>query len=109
MPETTTKPEKTSEKNTGMAIVAYFLFFVPLLTDAKNDPFVKYHVKQSLALVIAIVLSWVIAIVPVIGWLLAILMPIFILVLWIIGIINAAKGETKPLPLIGQYAEKINI
>ncbi|GAF91940.1 unnamed protein product, partial [marine sediment metagenome] len=38
------------EKNTGMAIVAYILFFIPLLTDAKNDPFVKYHVKQGLSL-----------------------------------------------------------
>lgn len=33
------------EKNIGMAVVAYILFFIPLLTDAKNDPFVKYHVK----------------------------------------------------------------
>ncbi|MBP6855591.1 MAG: hypothetical protein KBC26_01280 [Candidatus Pacebacteria bacterium] len=33
------------KKNIAMAIVAYILFFIPLLTDAKNDPFVKYHVK----------------------------------------------------------------
>jgi uncharacterized membrane protein len=46
-----------------MAIVAYILFFVPLLTESKNDPFVKYHVKQALGLficgVIVFVLSWI--------------------------------------------------
>ncbi|HOE15288.1 MAG TPA: hypothetical protein PLH82_01145 [Candidatus Paceibacterota bacterium] len=40
------------EKNTGMAILAYILFFIPLLTDSKKDPFVKYHVKQGLVLFI---------------------------------------------------------
>jgi len=44
---------KTEEKNTGMAIVAYILFFIPLLTDAKKDPFVKYHVKQGLVIFLA--------------------------------------------------------
>ena len=107
-PVATTSP-KSSDKNTGMAIVAYFLFFVPLLTDAKDDPFVKFHVKQSIVLLILVVISWFIWIIPVIGWLLGVVMPIFILVLWVIGIINAASGKEKPLPLIGQFAEKINI
>jgi len=43
----------TDKKNTGMAVVAYFIFFLPLLTEAKKDPFVKYHVRQGLGLLIA--------------------------------------------------------
>jgi len=35
-----------------MAILAYILFFIPLLTDSKNDPYVKYHIKQGLVLFI---------------------------------------------------------
>ena len=97
------------EKNTGMAIVAYLIFFIPLLTDAKNKPFVKYHVKQAIGLVILVVVGLFIGIIPFIGWLLALILPIFEIILLIIGIINAAKGVKKPLPLIGQYAEKINI
>ncbi len=96
-------------KNTGMAIVAYLIFFIPLLTNAKNDPFVMYHVKQSIVLLILVVIGWFIAIIPVLGWILALILPIFEIILLIIGIINAAKGVEKPLPLIGQYAEKINI
>ncbi|GAH92852.1 unnamed protein product [marine sediment metagenome] len=56
------------EKNTGMAIVAYILFFIPLLTDAKNDPFVKYHVKQGLSLFLVAVVIRIIAYIPIFGW-----------------------------------------
>jgi len=92
-------------KNTGMAIVAYFLFFVPLLTDAKNDPFVKYHVKQGLVLFIAGIIAGFVSWFPIIGWIIGIL----VFVDWIIGIVNAANGQEKPIPLIVQFAEKFNI
>jgi uncharacterized membrane protein len=98
--------ETKKEKNIGMAIVAYILFFIPLLTEAKNDPFVKYHVKQGLILFISWIIAVVISMVPILGWLLAPLLSLIILIFLIIGIINAAKGEEKQLPIIGQYAEK---
>lgn len=98
------------EKNTGMAIVAYIIFFIPLLTDAKNDPFVKYHVKQGLALFItAIVIGIVdqfLFLIPFIGWTLSWLIGLLIIVLFIVGILNASKGEQKPLPIIGKFGEK---
>jgi len=40
-----------------LAIVAYILFFIPLLTDAKNDPFVKFHVKTRVLIIFCL---WVI-------------------------------------------------
>lgn len=93
-------------KNTGMAIVAYIVFFIPLLTDAKNDPFVKYHVKQGLALFICAVGVWlVVSVIPIIGIIIAPILNIGILVLLIMGIINAVNGAEKPLPLIGSLAE----
>lgn len=100
------KPEG-SEKNVGMAIVAYFLFFVPLLTDSKNDPFVKFHVKQGLLLFVAWVAFWVLRSLPFIGrtlWMIYPLVALAMLVLLIRGIINAANGEMKPLPVIGKFA-----
>ena len=51
------KEEKKEEKNAGMAIVAYLLFFIPLLTEARKDPFVRYHVKQGLVLFISALFS----------------------------------------------------
>lgn len=95
--------------NTGMAVVAYILFFVPLLTEDKNDPFVKYHVKQGLVLFIAAVANMIFAMVPFIGWMLAPLISIGLLILVIVGILNAVNGEQKPLPVLGQYADKITL
>lgn len=96
-------PQK--EKHVGMAVVAYLLFFVPLLTDAKDDPFVKYHVKQGLVLFIAAmavnILSMTMIPLMVIAWVL----QLGEIVLVIIGIMNALHGKKEPLPLIGQFAE----
>lgn len=89
------------QKNKGMAIVAYILFFVPLLTDAKTDPYVKFHVKQSLVITIGYFIAGFLS-VFLIGFLLYI--PLFIF--WIMGIMDASNGGMKPLPLVGPLAEK---
>ncbi|MDD3101838.1 MAG: hypothetical protein PHE59_01690 [Patescibacteria group bacterium] len=104
MEETNQKP--TQQKNTGMAIIAYIIFFVPLLTDAKNDPFVKFHVKQGLTLLITGIIVWILSsFLPWSLWRIGQLLDLFVFVLMIIGIMNASKGEEKPLPIIGKFAE----
>jgi len=97
------------KKNTTMAAVAYLIFFLPLLTDSKDDPFVKYHVKQGLLLfLVALVLS-IFPFFSIIGAMINWLITVLIIVLVVMGIMNAVNGEEKPLPLIGQFAEKINL
>lgn len=98
--------EQKKQKNTAMAIIAYIIFFIPLLTKDKDDPFVKYHVKQGLTLFLASVIVWmVVQIIPIIGPLfIGPLLNVAIIVLLVLGIINAANGVEKPLPLIGQFA-----
>ncbi len=105
------------QKNTGMAILAYILFFVPLLTEAKDDPFVKYHVRQGFILFVAWVLVYIVLQVlfgsiisfSMLGMyaLLSNIVMLGFLVLVVMGIIHASKGEEKPLPLIGHFAEHV--
>lgn len=93
-----------SQDEKTMAIVAWFLFFVPLLTDQKDSKFVKFHVNQSLNLVLLSVAGYVVAsvlMVVLIGFLLLPVVGIGVFVLWIIGLISALNGETKRLPIIG--------
>ena len=97
-----------AEKNKAMAIVGYIipiLFFIPLISDAKNSPFAKFHANQQLNLLLAAVIVNIVGgVIPFIGWFIILpLGTIFLLVVAIMGIINGAKGEMKELPLIGGF------
>jgi uncharacterized membrane protein len=96
-----------------MAIIAYILFFVPLIAGThKTSPFVKYHTNQGTVLFITglvygvanFILQIIFAFIPfiggILGWLVS-LCGLAWLVLLILGIVNAANGEEKPLPVIG--------
>jgi uncharacterized membrane protein len=90
-----------AEKNKGMAIVAYLIFFIPLLA-ARDSKFAMYHANQGLTLFLcAVAANVVLGIIPILGWVLLPFANLFILILAIIGIVNAAGGRKKPLPLIG--------
>ncbi len=96
-------PAPVNEKNIGMAVAAYILFFVPLLVGDKTA-FVKYHTNQGLLLFLVSVGVSILSRLPLIGW--SIISPlggIVVLVLLVMGILNAINGEMKPLPVIGQY------
>jgi uncharacterized membrane protein/predicted RNA-binding Zn-ribbon protein involved in translation (DUF1610 family) len=113
--------DRDAQENKTMAILAYILFFIPLLTGAHNtSPFVKYHTNQGTLLFIASlafgVVYWilmsiltsillntgawglwnVLTTIRGLAWLL-------VLALCVIGIINAAGGQMKPLPIIGKF------
>ncbi len=102
-PVTNTSDEADAEKNKGMAILAYFIFFLPMLTDAKDSKFAMFHANQSLVLLLAgIGVSVIGSIIPFLGWFL--ILPfgtLIIIIFWIMGIVNAAGGKMKELPLIG--------
>ena len=97
-----------------MAIFAYLwiLIIIPFLTDAKNDPFVKYHLKQGIALIIFDVVGWFVTVVigwlPVIGWLIVWLWWLASFVFALMGIVNVLNGQEKELPWIGGYAKNFN-
>ena len=90
------------EKNKTMAGLAYLLFFLPLIT-CPESAYGKFHANQGLVLLLfSIIVSVVLGIIPVIGWILLIFFPILVLVLGIMGLMNGLKGRAKPLPIIGK-------
>lgn len=101
----TVDPESKAdaEKNKLVAAVAYLLFFIPLLA-AKDSRFAMYHANQGLVLLLtAIAANVVLGLIPFLGLFLVPLANLGLLVLTIIGILNALNGYTKPLPLIGGF------
>lgn len=107
-PVQNTEPKREEKKKTGMAAIAYIIFFIPLLTQSKDDPFVKFHVKQGLVLfLLGLAFSLVRISLPV-TFMIAPLLSLVTLVLTAIGIMNALNGNEKKLPFIGQFADKFN-
>lgn len=105
---------KEVEEGRTFAILSYALgiislpfFLVPLIM--RNNEFSLYHSKQCLILGLCCIAVGVVGTVltPVfcIGIVLWIVGLIFLLVLDIMGLVNAVKGEQKPVPVIGKYAE----
>jgi uncharacterized membrane protein len=87
--------------------------FIIALAVKKNDKYVMYYGKQGLVLFVAWIIAWVAVMIfmwiPMIGWVVYYALYLCLLLLWVIGIINSLSGEMKPIPLIGQYADKINV
>lgn len=98
--------------NKTLAIVAYITLIGWLVSyfkgKEKANNLLKYHLRQSLGLlIVSIIINVLLNIVVVILPSLSILMYVSILffVLLVIGIINAANEVEKPLPIIGKMFE----
>ena len=95
------------------AILAWFfpigLIWWAVDEKMKKNLFVKHHIKQSIVLVFfSFIGNTILGFIPILGWLAMIPFGIATFVLWIMGLIAAINGEEKELPLIGQFAEKLN-
>lgn len=89
------------DKNKAFAVIAYFgiLVLIPIFL-AKGSKFARFHSNQGLILMICGIAAAVLSKVPVIKWFVWII-EIAIFVLFIMGILNAARGKAKRLPVIG--------
>ncbi len=93
---------KDVETNKAMGILAYIIFFIPLIA-AKDSAFAKYHANQGFGCFIGFVISSVLWIIPILGWILAPILYIVFVAFSIMGIINAVNGKAKALPVIGKF------
>ena len=92
--------------NSFLAAIGYIwiLCFVPLFLKRKSK-FAQFHAKQGLILFIIEIIGWLVFWIPLIGWVLF----LAILVLAIMGIMNALQGVWWDMPYLGKYAQKINL
>ena len=80
------------------------LFLVPLLAK-KDSQFAQFHAKQGLILTIGWFVGSFLYVLAGLGA----LVHLAVIVLSIMGLINVSKGEMKDLPLVGDWAKKINL
>ena len=104
-------PANSGLSDTAAGTLAY-VTIIPAIIFLVMEPynrnsFVRFHSWQSIFFGIAwIVIDIVLSIIPFIGWILLPLVMLGMLVVWVILLIKASKGERYKLPIIGDFAEK---
>ncbi len=93
-----TSEDKTVAIVSYITLIGWIVAFV--LHNNNKTALGAFHLRQSLGLFITGIILWWI---PVIGWILNIIVFIF----WLIGLINATQGETKPVPIIGEFYQDL--
>jgi uncharacterized membrane protein len=116
-----------SKPGRNAAFLAYLLPIVGwlyVLLFRKKDEFAVYHAKQSMMLtvtavgtpaawaIVAWILSWLPLAGPIISaalFALVILIYIFLVATWVIGMVYALQAKMEPVPVLGGWAERIPI
>lgn len=106
-PATGTTPTP-AQKNTLMGVLSYLgpLVIVSYLV-AKDDAFVKFHVRQGFVLLLIEAILWVFT--SFFFWQFYMLWPLVdlidlaLLVLSVLGIVNVVNGKETPLPIVGSW------
>jgi uncharacterized membrane protein len=93
----------------ALAYVTIIPAIVFLIVEPYNrNSYIRFHSWQSIFLgIAAFVVDTICSFIPILGWF--VLLPLCMigfLVLWIMAIMKALKGERFKLPIIGKFAEQ---
>lgn len=84
-------------------ILAYITVFGLIIAFVAGDREAsKFHLNQALVIWLISIASGVVAIIPIVGTIVGLVVSIFCLVCWIIGLVGAVQGTENPAPLIGK-------
>lgn len=92
----------------ALAYVTIIPAIIFLIIEPYNkNSYVRFHSWQSIFLGIAMfAVDMVLSFIPIVGWVIIPFAMLGFLVLWVICLIKALKGERFKLPLIGNFAER---
>ena len=113
-----TSPTPTATDSKTIAIVSYMTWIGWIIAFVMHgnskSQLGAYHLRQSLFLHILMIILWisrfVLLFIPFIGWAIwwiSWLAFIGLFILWLLGLIAAANGEEKPIPIIGKMAQQM--
>ena len=99
----------TTEDKT-VAVLAYLTilgFIVSIIMHQNNKTQLgAFHLRQVLGLVVTGIVGGVVAVVPILGWIVWFVIAIGLFVLWLLGLISALRGDMQPVPILGDHYQK---
>ena len=107
MPDETVQSGLTDNNAGALAYITIIPAIVFLVAAPYNQSsYIRFHAWQSIFLCIALFAVSIIAVVPILGWIVYAVGAIAIFIGWIMCILKALKGERFKLPFIGDLAAK---
>lgn len=105
-----TPPAQSGLSDNAAGAIAYITIIPAIvflvMPPYNTSPYVRFHAWQNIFLCIAAFAISIVAVIPILGWIVALIgMPV-LLVCWLICLIKALNGAKFKLPLIGDLAEK---
>lgn len=92
------------------AIIAYItvigLIIAFVMNNEKKYPFTKFHIKQSLGLVVIGLGLVIISLIPILGWIIYLIGLLVLIYMWVMGLIHAVNGRMETVPILGDQFEE---
>jgi len=85
----------------------WILALVPLLFKRDRE-FVQFHAKQGFLLFVTEVAISMVAVVPLLGWLVGFVGWIAAIIFSFIGLLAALTGRRWEMPILGEYAKRFS-
>lgn len=101
---------KPTAEQMVFGILSYLglLVLIPLLVK-KDDEFVHFHAKQGVIMLIIWVAVWVVAFIPIMGWIISTLGFVVLSIISLIAIVKVLMGKKWEIPVVSTYADKLNM
>lgn len=104
------KPNENKDQERTIAIVAYITFIGLIIAWNKNkknpSAFASFHIKQMLGICCVGLLLFLLGLVPKFGQYFYTIGMLFVVLLWVLGLLNAVNGEEKKLLGLSNYFQK---
>lgn len=87
-----------------ITIIGWIIAFV--LNNNNRSELASFHIRQFLGIFLTGVALGIINVIPILGQIAFLIGGLFLLAIWIIGIIAAVNGEMKEVPVVGKYYQE---
>ncbi len=103
------KPKGGDKLFAFLGVFLTVIGFILVLLAKKEDKYAMYYAKLGLVIFLGWVAVWVVGMIPFIGYVVKIFGGIALLVLWVMALIGSLSREEKHIPLMSEFAKKIDL
>lgn len=98
--------EKVQDDGKVIAIISYItllgLIVAFIMNNDKKIPLASFHIRQSLGITMSYLVLTFVNVIPLLGQIVFAVGGIFLLVLWVIGLLGAINQKQEPVPVLGE-------